>query len=133
MSRGLLVWLLIMLVETIHGVLRSVLLVPRFGEEAAAGIGWPVGALLVLALSYAFIHWTRLSGGPALVRLGAIWAALTLLFEIAIGLLRGFDTGRIAAEINPAAGGTMLYSIALMFFAPLIADWLRRLGKPPRA
>ena len=49
MVRGLLVWLLIMLAETIHGILRGLLLVPLVGETAAGRIGWPMGVVLVMA------------------------------------------------------------------------------------
>src|SRR5690349_1027866 len=113
MTRGLLVWLLIMLVETIHGVLRGLLLVPHFGEEAAGRMGWPVGAVLVLAISFACIRWTRLHATAQLLRLGAIWAVLTFLFEVAIGAMRGLSVGAILAEINPVEGGLMLYSVVL--------------------
>jgi hypothetical protein len=132
MTRGLLVWLLIMLVETIHGVLRGLLLVPHFGEAAAGRMGWPIGAVLVLAVSFACIRWTRLHATADLLGLGAMWAVLTFLFEIAIGAMRGLSASRILAEINPFEGGLMIYSVVLMFFAPLLADRLRKLGKPPQ-
>jgi hypothetical protein len=126
MIRGLLVWLLVMLVETVHGVLRELLLVPQMGEEAAGRIGWPVGMILVLAVSIMTIRWTGVRGRWNLLGLGALWAALTFGFEILIGILRGLTTSGIMDEINPMAGGLMLYSLAVMFVAPLVAARLRR-------
>ena len=117
--RGLLVWLLIMLVETIHGMLRGLLVAPRIGEEAAGRIGWPVGMILVFTVSFLAIRWTGIRGRWNLLGLGALWAALTFGFEIMIGLLRGLTTNDIIAEINPMAGGLMAYSLAVMLFAPL--------------
>lgn len=125
MARGLLVWLLIMLVETAHGVLRGILLVPRIGEEAAARLGWPIGLILVLAISYLCIRWTRVSGSRQLLLLGAAWALLTIAFEVMIGLMRGMDLSRIMADINPLSG-TILYSGAVMLVAPLATNRLRR-------
>ena len=125
MTRGFLLWLLIMAVETLHGILRGVFLVPRLGEETAGKIGLALGSFIVLLLSVLLIRWTRQSGNAALLRLGALWTLLTFVFEIAIGLLRGLDAGQLRTEINPLAGGTMVYSLAVMLLAPLIAAHLR--------
>ncbi len=125
MARGLAVWLLIMLVETMHGVLRGLFLAPRVGEDAASRIGWPVGLALVLAVSVLTIRWIGVTGAAPLLRLGALWAALTAAFEMLIGLARGLDQGQLLAALDPRTG-SIPYSAAVMLLAPLAADWLRR-------
>lgn len=127
MSRGLAVWLFIMLVETLHGLLRGLLLVPRVGEETANRIGWPIGLVIVLGISIALAPWMAIRDTSALLRLGGLWAVLTLIFELTIGLLRGLDLPRLLAELNPLAGGLTIYSLAVMFLAPLLAARLRGL------
>jgi hypothetical protein len=127
MFRGLLVWLIIMVVETIHGVLRGLLIVPHTGERMAARIGWPIGAILVLVVSYLTVRWNGIRHSQGLLRLGIVWTILTFAFEIAIGLLRGFGKEQLWAEINPASGGLMIYSLAVMLFAPLLAARLRKI------
>ena len=127
MSRGLAVWLFIMLVETLHGLLRGLLLVPRVGEETAGRIGWPIGLVIVLGISIALAPWMAIRDTSALLRLGGLWAVLTLIFEVTIGLLRGLDLPRLLAEFNPLAGGLAIYSLAIMFLAPLLAARLRGL------
>ena len=125
MFRGLLIWLVIMAAETVHGILRGLFIVPSVGEATASRIGWPVGMTLVLALTLLFIPWSGLRRRRDLLWLGAAWAVLTALFEIGIGLLRGFDAERISAEADPAAGGLMLPSLIVMLFAPLVCARLR--------
>jgi hypothetical protein len=132
MSRGILVFLFIMALETVHGILRGLFLVPQIGETMSGRIGWPVGVLIVLGLSTILIDWTGLSGRSDLLRLGVIWAGLTAAFEIAIGLLRGLDASRVWSEINPLDGGLMLYSLAVMLFAPVIGSRLRRFFTNPK-
>ena len=127
MSRGLAVWLFIMLVETLHGLLRGLLLVPRVGEETAGRIGWPIGLVIVLGISIALAPWMAIRDTSALLRLGGLWAVLTLILELTIGLLRGLDLPRLLAELNPLAGGLTIYSLAVMFLAPLLAARLRGL------
>lgn len=126
MARGLLVLLLILSLETVHGILRGIFLVPRIGERMSSLVGWPVAMIIVLLVSVLLIGWTRVTGTSALLRLGAVWAVLTFAFEISIGILRGLDAGHIWAEINPLAGGLMLYSLIVMLLAPLSATWLQR-------
>lgn len=127
MGRGLLVFLLIMAVETVHGVLRGLFLSPRVGEEMAAKIGWPVGLILVMLIAILTITWVGLKDSRTLLALGAIWAVLTAAFEIMIGLLRGMGTPEIMAELNPLSG-TIAYSAAVMFIAPWLAARLRGLA-----
>ena len=126
MTRGLLIWLAIMLVETVHGALRAALLVPRIGEDAAARIGWPVAAVLVVIIATLTIRWTGLTGRAALLRLGAAWAVLTTLFELIVGALRGLDVQALVAALNPLEG-SIAWTAALMFIAPLFAARLRGL------
>lgn len=124
MARGLLIWLLIMAIETAHGMLRASWLVPHVGPEAAARIGWPAGALIVLGVALLAIRWTRLRTAPELLALGAAWAALTALFELAVGLLQGLDGPGLAATLSPWTG-SIPWSAALMLVAPLLAVRLR--------
>lgn len=126
MARGLLVLLLILSLETVHGILRGIVLVPRIGERLSGLVGWPIAMIIVLIVSVRLIGWTKVTGMAALLRLGAVWAVLTCAFEISIGILRGLEAGRIWAEINPLSGGLMLYSLIVMLLAPLFATWLRR-------
>jgi hypothetical protein len=127
MRRGLVLWLIIMALETVHGVLRGLYLVPAVGEALAGRIGFAMGSGIVLLAAIIGIGWTGIRSLSGLFILGAIWAALTLVFEIGIGLLRGYDWTRIWAEIDPHLGGTMSASLTIMLFAPMLAARLRRL------
>ena len=127
MWRAILVWLLIMLAETVHGVARGLLLVPRVGEEVASRIGWPVGMIIVLLISAVSVRWMRLRGMRALLAAGAVWAVLTIGFEFLIGHLRGMTGPEMVAELNPATG-LMAYSALVMFIAPWAAGRYRGLA-----
>ena len=127
MGRGLLVFLLIMAMETAHGVLRGLFLVPRIGEDMAQRVGWPLGLVIVLVVSYFTIGWTGLRTRRQLLGLGAAWAVLTAVFEVSIGVLRGMDAPRILAELSPLSG-TIAYSAVVMLLAPLATARLRGIG-----
>ena len=121
MFRGLLLWLLIMALEAVHAILRDAFLMPWFGEAMTKRTGIVVATIIVLLVTWLLIGWTGLRERAALLKLGALWAVLTFLFEIGIGLLRGFDAQRLWAEIDPFQRGPMLLTLAIMFIAPLAA------------
>jgi hypothetical protein len=128
MRRGIVAWLLIMALETVHGAIRAALVAPVAGPGATERIGWPVGLVIVFAVTWLTSRWAGLQSTSDLLKLGAVWAVLTLAFEIFIGLLRGYDFGRIWAEIDPRGGGMLLASAIVMLLMPLIVVRLRGNG-----
>ncbi len=49
-ARAGLIWTLLMLVETVHGILRSLYLAPVVGDFRARQIGVGIGSLLILVV-----------------------------------------------------------------------------------
>jgi hypothetical protein len=125
MLRGLTVWLLIMALETVHGILRGMFLVPITGQVTANRVGWPIAAVIVMGISVACAKWIGLYDIKKLILLGLFWAMLTFIFELAIGFARGLSGYEIIAEINPLAGGLLIYSLIVMLFAPWLATKIR--------
>jgi hypothetical protein len=125
MLRGLAIWLLIMAIETFSGTLRGIYLVPAVGERTASLIGWPIGALVVLAVTHVLFDWIALRGTASLLTLGVLWAVLTVGFEALIGFARGMTPERILAGFNPLTGGLVVLTAAFMLIAPCLAAKLR--------
>jgi hypothetical protein len=121
--RALLCWALIALVETVHGVLRAVFVVPALGETAAQRLGFGVGCALVLAVARLSRRWLGATTRRAQLQAGALWLACMLGFELLVGRARGFDWSRIGAEFDPAQGGLMGVGLLLMLLAPMIGAW----------
>jgi len=124
-GRAVAVWLLIALLETVHGILRGLWLVPALGEVAAQRLGFAIGCLLVLAVAWATSRWLGAATRAAQWQAGLLWLLLMLGFELAVGRARGFGWERIAAEFDPRQGGLMLFGLLLMGLAPLLGAWLR--------
>ncbi len=125
MLRGIIVWCAFMAIETVHGILRGIFLVPRVGLELSNKIGWPIAACIVFGVTLLTTRWMGLVNTKALLFLGALWAALTFVFEITIGLLNGMDIAQLAHEINPLSGGLLVYSLLVTFLSPYFASRLR--------
>jgi len=85
--RALLVWLVIIAVETVHGILRTLLLVPMMGDLAARQISVFTGSLLIFGVAFFLLKWIAARTRLQLLIVGIIWGLLTILFEIALGRL----------------------------------------------
>src|SRR5207244_8043300 len=77
MLRGVIVWCAFMAIETVHGILRGIFLVPRVGLNLSNKIGWPVAACIVFGMTVLTFRWIGLVGTKALLRLGVIWVVPT--------------------------------------------------------
>ena len=130
--RACLIWLVIIAVETVHGILRGILLMPIVGDLPARQTGVLVGSLLIFGVTYLFIRWIAARTKPQLLGVGVLWVALTVLFEIGLGrLVLGLPWERISEDYDVTRGGFMGLGLLFMAAAPWLAAWLRRL--PPRS
>ena len=131
LPRAVVVWLVIIAAETVHGVLRGVLLVPLVGDLRARQIGVPVGSLIVLAVACLCVRWTAARTRLQLLGVGVLWVALTVLFEVGLGrLVLGLPWERITEDYDPTRGGFLGLGLTVMAVSPLLAARLRG-PKPP--
>ena len=125
--RAVAVWLVNFAAETVHGVLRGLLLVPLVGDRPARQIGVPNGSLIVVAVAYLFIRWIAAGTALRLLGVGLLWVVLTVLFEIGLGrFVLGLPWERIAEDYDPGRGGFLAVGLLFMAVSPLLAARLRR-------
>ena len=118
--------MLIILLETLHGMLREVFIAPVMGDLRARQLGVLIGSLLVLGVAWLTVRWIGAQSRRAQWYVGAFWVVLTLVFEILLGRAIGVSWERMLSDYNPARGGFMIAGLAVMFMAPWVAANLRR-------
>ncbi|MDX2240437.1 MAG: hypothetical protein NW224_07130 [Leptolyngbyaceae cyanobacterium bins.302] len=124
--KGIAVWLVIILAETLHGTVRTLWLAPLIGDLPARQVSFFTGVGLILAIATLFIPWLHASHAQ-LLKIGALWAILTLAFEIGLGrFILGYSWERVLADYNLAQGGLMAIGLVILTFAPLIAAKLNK-------
>ena len=123
--RALLLWLAIILAESVHGALRQVFLAPRVGDLPARQLGVFIGSLIILAIACAGIRWIRAGRVSEQLRVGLAWVVLTLAFEWGLGTVLGYSRERMLADYNPLEGGWMVLGLAFMLVAPALAARIR--------
>jgi len=128
--KSLAIWLLIMSVEVVHGILRTLFLEPLIGDFRARQIGVFGGSLIVLTIAYFSIQWIRAENTQSLLVIGFIWLILTLLFEVSLGrCVFGFSWEKILSDYDILRGGLLPFGIIILTLSPLIAYKLRGLTK----
>jgi hypothetical protein len=130
--KGILVWLGLMVAETIHGATRTLWLTPYMGDLPSRQVSFFTGMILILAIATLLIRWLHASNAQ-LLRIGILWAVLTLAFEIGLGrLVLGYSWERILEDYNLFRGGLMSLGLVFLVFSPLIANRLREGWSNPK-
>jgi hypothetical protein len=124
--RAFAVWLLLLFVESVHGVFRRLVLERWIGDFSARQISVFTGAALILIVSYLLIDWIRPRTARQLTLIGVMWVILTFAFEVGVGRLVGYSWERIFSDFNLARGGLLAIGLLVMGVAPRIAASLRR-------
>lgn len=83
--RSLLLYLLLIAAEILHGIARAVFLVPYVGDFRSNQIGVFTGSLIILAIALVFVRWIGASRSSPLLGIGVLWAVMTVAFEILFG------------------------------------------------
>jgi hypothetical protein len=124
--RALLVWLLLLATEFVHGTARTLLLAPAIGDRPARQVSVLTGSLLILAIACLTIRWLRPTSRATVVGIGVLWLGLMLGFELLFGrLVAGLSWSRIGADYDPRHGGFLAFGMVVLALSPWVACRLR--------
>ena len=132
--RAIAVWLVLIGAEIIHGIVRSIVLMPRVGDTRARQIGVFTGSLVNLGITHVLIQWIGARTTRALVGIGVVWVVLTVVFEVTFGrLVMRSSWERLLSDYDLAHGGLLPFGLVALAGSPLAAVRLRRLDRIPRS
>lgn len=122
--RAVMVWLLIIGVESVHGALRRLLLDPDTAF-ALRQVSVGMGVLIVFVVTWACSRWMAVRSKPALLAIGVLWVILTLIFEFALGRALGMGWRELTAGYDLSRGELMPLGLLATAFAPWIVARLK--------
>ncbi|MDM7922080.1 MAG: hypothetical protein QUS14_07245 [Pyrinomonadaceae bacterium] len=126
-TRASLVWVAIILAESVHGTLRMLFLEPALGPVRARQYSVITGSILILAITYLSIRWIGAETTRQLSLIGLGWVVTTVLFEVMLGrFAMGSAWDDIWRDYDVSRGGLMLFGLAFLAMAPLLADMLQK-------
>jgi len=127
--KATLVWLLIIVVESVHGVLRNLFVAPAIGDFESRQAGVFIGSALILLIAWLTAPWLNLNGRAQFAGVGLLWVGLTLVFEFSLGVAMGLSWERITSDYNIAKGGLLPLGLVVMAIAPYAGARLRGNGE----
>ncbi len=120
--RALAVWIVIILVETVHGIVREAFLKPLMGDFRARQIAVFTGMLLILVVVLFFTGWLAAANAKERLIVGLLWVVLTVGFELGLGLaVLGLSRERLFEDYDISRGGLMGIGLLFLLLVPLIA------------
>jgi hypothetical protein len=124
-GKAILVWLLIIVVESVHGVLRNLFVAPAIGDFEARQAGVFIGSALIVLIAWLTAPWLNLNGRAQFAGVGLLWVGLTLVFEFSLGVAMGLSWERTTSDYNVVRGGLLPLGLVVMAFAPYAGARLR--------
>jgi hypothetical protein len=125
MGCPLVVWVVLMLAEIVHGAMREFYLKPLIGDFRARQVAVFTGSCLLFGITCRLVRWMRAEGRLLLV--GTMWVALTVAFEVGAGRwLARRSWEDVGADFALWRGGLLPLGLLVLWLAPLVAARLRR-------
>lgn len=111
--------------ETLHGIARTLWVVPRLGKDRAIRLSALTGSLLALGICALLVPPIGLQGAVAHLALGLGVAAFMAGFDIAMGMgLMRKPWRKVAPDFDPRTGNYLSFGLAFLALAP----WLVWMG-----
>lgn len=115
--------------ETLHGIARTVLVVPRLGKERALRLSIVSGTALAFGVCFLLVPGIGLQTLAAHLALGAVLALFMASFDVAMGkLLLRRSWPKALADLDPRTGNLLLYGLIALLFMPAAVARLRGLA-----
>jgi hypothetical protein len=112
--------------ETLHGIARVTLLVPRIGLRKAQAVAIVTGSLLAFAVCAALVPGLGLHSPRALVLVGLWLSAFMAAFDVLIGRVAARRPwAAIAKDFDPRTGNHLVVGLALLVAYPWLVMALR--------
>ena len=130
MPRALLVWFGLLAVAFANGAVRELVLVPLVGDGPAHAVSVVILSLAIVMVTWSTIAWIRPRSLADGWRIGLLWLALTLAFELLAGhYIFLTPWSRLLADYNILRGSIWIVVLITTVAAPVIAARARGLAR----
>lgn len=108
--------------ETLHGILRTLLLNPRLGAAWAKRVSVLSGSALALLVCWLMVPWLRLDGSAVLLLVGGFLALFMAAFDIVLGRFVVHQPWRVVlADFDLRRGNLLPVGLAFLVVCPWLA------------
>lgn len=113
--------------ETLHGIVRTVLVTPRIGKARALPLSALTGTLLAAAICWWWVPGIGLHSAGAHLALGVGLAAFMASFDLALGRwLLHKPWSKVLRDFDPSTGNYLSFGLVALAFIPWGVWWSRQ-------
>ncbi len=128
LGRAFAIWMLIAIVEMIHGILRAKFLAPKVGDLRSRQLAVFSGSLLIFLITYISVPWISPRTPKEAIQVGAIWFLWMMVFEFSVGrFIFGFSWKWLWKDFNPFQGRLLLFGMIFLFLAPYLVGKMQQI------
>ncbi len=128
--RALVVWLGILVLASVNGALRDLVLAPRLGDTLARAASTVILCGIVLLVTWWTIAWIGPRSRSEALAIGAVWVACTLGFEFLAGhYLFRKSWAELGADYDLRRGRIWIAVLVATFAAPRWMSHLRGMDR----
>lgn len=128
--RVVLLWMLLMVAETLQGAVRNWLWGPDV-EFVIRQVSVMSGAVAIFALTWLGFGWLRIQTDAGALAAGLTWIALTVAYEAALSRVLGLPWEALLRDYDLVHGGLMPVGLLVIGASPIIVRRLRRRSANP--
>lgn len=106
-------------VETLHGIFRAAVLVPRIGKRLALRVSIVTGSALAFGVCYLLVPGMGVVDPAGLLGVGVVLALFMAGFDIALGkLVLKLPWSKVLRDFDPRSGNYLLFGLLLLILFP---------------
>ena len=129
--RAAVVWLGILVLASLNGALRDLLVAPRIGDTVARAISTVILCGLISLVTWYTLPWLGPRSAKQAFGIGAFWLVLTLCFEFGAGRYTGKPWSVILEDYNLLRGRIWVLVPIVTLLAPYWIAQARGLWSKP--
>jgi len=115
-------------VETLHGIARTIWIVPKIGNKLAKRYGVISGTFLAFVVCYILVPGLNINVDHQLILLGLTLAAFMAMFDIILAKFVVKQKWRtVMSDFNPAEGNFLLLGLIVLVIIPYAVMQLKGL------
>ncbi len=108
-------------VETLHGIFRAAVLVPRIGKKRALKASIVSGTLLAFVVCHLLVPGIGMTETTGLLLVGLVLALFMATFDIVLArVVLRLPWARVLRDFDPRTGNYLAIGLLLLVFMPLL-------------
>ena len=112
--------------ETLHGIFRAAVLVPRIGKKSALKVSIISGSILAFAVCYIFIPKIGISDNLYLFGIGLVAAIFMASFDVVLAkIILKRPISRSVKDFNPKTGNYLIFGLLLLMTFPIVVMFIK--------